>query len=339
MAAWGTIAARRTCFVRAVEIREPGGPEVLVPVERPMPVAAQGELLIKVAAAGVNRPDVLQRQGRYPVPPGASDIPGLEIAGSVEAVGPGVTTWRVGDRLCALVAGGGYAEYCVAPAVQCLPIPAGLDLVHAAAVPETTFTVWTNLFEQGGLQAGESVLLHGGSSGIGTTAIQLARARGARVFVTVGSAEKAAACERLGAERAFNYREVDFVAAAKAATQGRGVDVVLDIVGADYFQRNLEVLATKGRLLLIGQLGGLTAQINTTPIFRKRLTVTGSTLRPRSVEEKGALARAVHANVWPLLESGAVRVQVHATFRLTSAADAHRMMEASSHIGKLVLTT
>jgi len=324
--------------VIAIEIREPGKPEVLIPVERPRPAVGAGDVLIKVAAAGVNRPDVMQRQGKYPPPPGAPDIPGLEVAGTIDEVGGSVTGWQVGDRVCALVWGGGYAEYCAAPAPQVLPVPSGMDLIHAAAIPETTFTVWTNLFERGRLQPGEAVLVHGGSSGIGTTAIQLARARGARVFATAGSAEKCTACEALGAECAFNYRDTDFVAAVQEATGGRGVDVVLDIVGGDYFQRNLEALAIDGRLVLIGQLGGYKSQINTTPIMRKRLTVTGSTLRARSVSDKGVIARAVHEHVWPLFESGAVRVAVHATFLLQDAAAAHRMMEESTHVGKLVLT-
>ena len=322
----------------AIEISGPGGPEVLVPAERPIPAPGAGEVLIRVAAAGVNRPDVMQRQGKYPPPPGASDVPGLEVAGVVDAIGPDTNGFRVGDRVCALVSGGGYAEYCAAPAGQCLPIPAGVDLVAAAAIPETAFTVWTNVFERGRLSAGETILVHGGSSGIGTTAIQLAQARGARVFATAGSAGKCAACEALGAERAFNYREVDFVAAVREATGGRGADVVLDIVAGDYVQRNLEVLAMDGRLVLVGQLGGTRSQINTTPIFLKRLTITGSTLRARSVAQKSALARAVHEHVWPLLESGAMRIPVHATFPLRAAAEAHRLMEASAHVGKIVLT-
>lgn len=321
----------------AIEIRAPGGPEVLVPVERPRPVVGVDEVLIKVAAAGVNRPDVSQRQGRYPPPPGASDIPGLEVAGTIEALGAGVTSWRTGDQVCALVSGGGYAEYCAAPVPQCLPIPRGLDLVHAAAVPETAFTVWTNVFERGRLQHGEVILIHGGSSGIGTTAIQLARAFGARVLATAGSAEKCAACEALGAERAINYRNTDFSVAARELTGGRGVDVILDIVGGEYLQRNLDALATDGRLVHIGQLGGAKTQINLGPVLRNRLTITGSTLRPRSVAEKGAIARAVRQHVWPLLESGVVKVIVHATFPLRDAAQAHRVMESSAHIGKLVL--
>jgi putative PIG3 family NAD(P)H quinone oxidoreductase len=321
----------------AIEIREPGEPDVLVPVERPMPVPAAGEVLIKVAAAGVNRPDVMQRRGRYPPPPGAPDIPGLEVAGTIDAVGSNVDELKTGDTVCALVAGGGYAEYCVAPAPQCLPAPRGLDLVSAAAIPETFFTVWTNVFERGRLRAGESILVHGGSSGIGTTAIQLARAHGARVFATAGSPEKCAACERLGAERAINYRDADFLEAVRAATGGKGVDVVLDMVGAEYFARNIDALAVEGRLVEIATLRGAKAELTIPTIMQRRLTITGSTLRPRSVAEKGAIARALHAHVWPLLESGAVKPIVYKTFPLTHAADAHRVMEAGEHIGKLVL--
>jgi putative PIG3 family NAD(P)H quinone oxidoreductase len=323
----------------AIEISTPGGPEVLVPVERPRPSCGASEVVIKVAAAGVNRPDLIQRQGRYPPPPGASDIPGLEVAGRIDEIGADVSTWQPGDTVCALVSGGGYAEYCSAPASQCLRIPRGMDLVHAAAVPETTFTVWTNVFERGRLRKGESILIHGGSSGIGTTAIQLARAFGARVLATAGTAEKCAACEALGADRAFNYHETDFVSAVREATGGRGVDVILDIVGGEYLQRNLDTLATDGRLVHIGQLGGANAQINLGPVLRNRLTITGSTLRPRSVAEKAALADEVLKHVWPVLESGALKVILHATYPLRSAADAHRVMEASSHVGKLVLTT
>jgi putative PIG3 family NAD(P)H quinone oxidoreductase len=321
----------------AIEIREPGGPDVLVPVERPQPAAGPGELLIKVAAAGVNRPDVMQRRGQYAPPPGTSDIPGLEVAGTVDAVGADVLDWRVGDRVCALVAGGGYAELCVAPAPQCLPIPGGLTFVAAAALPETFFTVWSNVFDRGRLNAGESVLIHGGSSGIGTTAIQLARAFGARVFATAGSAEKCAACERLGAEHAINYRDADFVAAVRARTDGRGVDLILDMVGGEYLARNIDALAVDGRLVQIAVLGGAKSQINMVPILQRRLTVTGSTLRPRPVAEKGAIARALRDRVWPLLESGAVSPVVFQTFPLRDAASAHRVMESSLHIGKLVL--
>jgi putative PIG3 family NAD(P)H quinone oxidoreductase len=323
----------------AIEISRFGGPEVLVPSERPRPAPRSGEILIGVAAAGVNRPDSAQRRGIYPPPPGASDIPGLEVAGTVVETGPEAGDWRTGDSVCALVAGGGYAEYCVAPAVQCLPVPRGLDLVAAGAVPETFFTVWSNVFERGRLTAGEWILVHGGSSGIGMAAIQLARAIGARVLTTAGSAEKCAACERMGAERAINYRDTDFVKAVRDATGGRGVDVVLDIVGGDYLPRNIEVLAVDGRLVQIGLQGGSSAQLNLASLLIKRLTITGSTLRARSVAEKGALAAAVRANVWPLLESGAVRPVIHATFPLRSAADAHRLLESSQHIGKIVLVT
>lgn len=308
-----------------------------MPVERPRPVPGPGDVLIRVAAAGVNRPDVMQRSGKYPPPPGASDIPGLEVAGIVEGVGREVSGWQAGDRVCALVSGGGYAEYCVAPAPQCLPTPAGMTFVGAAALPETFFTVWTNVFERGRLIAGESALIHGGSSGIGTTAIQLARAFGARVFATAGSAEKCAACERLGAERAINYREADFVAAVRNLTAGLGVDVILDMVGGDYVARNLDALAVDGRLVQIAMMAGAKAQISLVPVLQRRLTLTGSTLRPRSVAEKGAIARALREHVWPLLEAGEVAPVVFRTFPLRDAAAAHRLMESSEHIGKLVL--
>jgi NADPH2:quinone reductase len=323
----------------AIEIREPGEPDVLVPVERPTPAPGAGEVLIRVAAAGVNRPDVFQRRGRYAPPPGASDIPGLEVSGVIEAAGPGVTDVRVGDAVCALVTGGGYAEYCVAPAPQCLPVPRGMDVVAAGAIPETFFTVWTNVFQRGRLQAAESILVHGGSSGIGTTAIQLAKARGSRVFATAGSAEKCAACEQLGAERCINYRDGDFVAIVRELTGGRGVDVVLDMVGGDYFARNIESLAVEGRLVEIATLHGVKAEVNIQTIMVRRLTITGSTLRPRPVADKAAIASELRQHVWPLLESGAVRPVIHATFPLRDAALAHRMMESSIHIGKLLLVT
>ena len=321
----------------AIEIREPGEPDVLVPVERPTPTPKSGEVLIKVAAAGVNRPDVMQRQGLYPPPKGASDIPGLEIAGHVVALGEGAVRFKIGDAVCALVAGGGYAEYCAAPSPQCLPVPRGLDLVSAAAIPETFFTVWTNVFERGRLDTGESILVHGGSSGIGTAAIQIARARGARVFATARSPEKCRACEQLGAERAINYKETDFLEAVRASTGGRGVDVVLDMVGGEYFARNIDALAVEGRLVEIATLHGAKAELTIPTIMQRRLTITGSTLRARSVADKGAIARAVHTHVWPLLESGAVKPIVYQTFPLQHAADAHRVMEAGNHIGKLVL--
>ena len=324
--------------MRAVEIFTPGPPEGLRLVERPDPVPGAGEVLIRVKAAGVNRPDVLQRSGKYPPPPGASDLPGLEVSGTVEGVGDGVTQWRAGDRVCALLAGGGYAELCVAPAVQCLPMPAALDFVNAAAVPETFFTVWTNVFDRGRLKAGESALFHGGSSGIGTTAIQLAVARGARVFATAGSDEKRRACEQLGAERGINYKTEDFVAVIKDATTGRGVDLILDIVGGDYIARDLVALAVEGRLVVIGFMGGDTATLDFRRILGRRLTITGSTLRPRSPAEKGEIAAALRKEVWPLLEKGSVKPVVYRTFPLADAAAAHRLMESSQHVGKIVLT-
>ena len=322
----------------AIEIETPGGPEVLVPGERPVPAPGMGEVLIRVAAAGVNRPDVLQRQGGYPPPPGASDIPGLEVAGRVVALGPEAGGLQPGDEVTALVTGGGYAAYCAAPVPQCLPVPKGLSPIEAAAIPETFFTVWTNVFDRGRLQAGESLLVHGGSSGIGTTAIQLAAALGSRVFATAGSAEKCRACEALGAERAINYREADFVEVVKAAT-GRGADVILDMVGGDYIQRNLKALAPEGRLCYIAFLGGSKAEVDLLPLMLKRLSITGSTLRARDVAFKGAIARNLRETVWPLIEAGRVKPVIHRTFPLSEAAEAHRLMESSAHIGKIVLTT
>jgi NADPH2:quinone reductase len=320
-----------------IEITRPGGPEVLQPVERPDPVPGPGEVLIRVAAAGVNRPDVLQRQGAYPPPPGASEIPGLEVAGTIASVGDGVSGLRIGDAVCALVSGGGYATMCVAPAPQCLPVPASLDLVAAAAIPETFFTVWTNVFDRGRLQAGETALFHGGSSGIGTTAIQMARARGATVFATAGSDEKCRACEALGARHAINYRSHDFVAVIKELTDRRGVDLILDIVGGSYLARNLEALATDGRLVQIGLMGGETASIDLRRVLARRLTLTGSTLRPRPIAGKGQIALALEREVWPLLASGVVKPVVYKTFPLQDASAAHQLMESSEHIGKLVL--
>jgi putative PIG3 family NAD(P)H quinone oxidoreductase len=325
--------------MRAVEISQPGPPEVLRAVERPDPTPAAGEVRIRVAAAGVNRPDILQRRGAYPPPPGASDLPGLEVAGVIDLLGSGVNEWHVGDRVCALVSGGGYATLCTAPAVQCLPMPRGTDFVAAAAIPETFFTVWTNVFDRGRLRAGESALFHGGSSGIGTTAIQLAVARGSRVFATAGSDEKCRACEQLGAERAINYRTEDFVESIKEATDGRGVDLILDIVGGDYIARDLAALAVDGRLVVIGFMGGDTATIDFRRVLGRRLTMTGSTLRPRSVAEKGEIAIALRWEVWPLLEQGVVKPIVYRTFPLEDAAAAHRLMESSEHVGKIVLTT
>ena len=322
----------------AIEITEPGGPEVLRPTTRPTPSPGPGEVLVKVAAGGINRPDVLQREGNYNPPPGTTDIPGLELAGTVAAVGDGVTGWSVGDELCALVAGGAYAEYCVAPAPQCLPVPKGLSMVEAGAVPETFFTVWTNVFERGHLQAGERFLVHGGSSGIGTTAIQLAKAFGAEVFATAGSDEKCKACRDLGADHAINYRSEDFAAAAKALTDGKGVDLILDMVGGSYIQKNINSLAVEGRLVQIAFLQGPKAEINFMSMMLKRLTITGSTLRPRSVEQKGEIAQALREKVWPLLEAGTVRPQIFKTFTLAQAAEAHALMDSSQHIGKIVLT-
>ena len=321
-----------------IEISSPGPPDVLTRAERPDPAPGPGEVLIAVAAAGVNRPDVMQRQGLYPPPPGASDIPGLEVAGTIENLGEGVSGLRVGDRVCALVSGGGYATKCVAPAVQCLPVPARLDLVAAAAIPETFFTVWTNVFDRGRLQTGETALFHGGSSGIGTTAIQLAAARGARVFATAGSPEKCRACERLGAERAIDYRTEDFTAIARELTGGHGVNLILDIVGGTYVNRNLGALAMDGRLVVIGFMEGEPlATIDLRRILGRRLTITGSTLRPRTVAEKGAIAESLRREVWPLLERGVVSPVVYRTFPLAEAAAAHRLMESSEHVGKIVL--
>ena len=326
-------------MMNCIEIIAPGGPEVLRPAQAAVPTPGPGEVLIKIAAAGVNRPDVLQRQGRYDPPPGASPLPGLEVAGIVAALGEGVENWQVGDHVCALLAGGGYAEYAVAPAGQVLPIPPGLSMAEAAGLPETVFTVWTNVFERGALKPGESLLVHGGASGIGSTAVQLAKALGARVFATAGDDDKCRAVERLGAALCVNYRLQDFVAEIRGATGGRGVDVVLDMVGGDYIARNIELLAPDGRHVSIAFLQGPKATLNMFPVMTKRLTLTGSTLRARTVAEKTRLAQAVRENVWPLIEAGAFRPVVHATFPLAHAADAHRMMEASTHIGKIILTT
>ncbi len=322
----------------AIEIREPGGPEVLTPTSRPVPEPGAGEVLVRLAAAGVNRPDVLQRQGGYPPPPGASDIPGLEIAGGVVALGPGVGELAIGDQVTALVTGGGYAEYCTEPVPQCLPIPDRLSPIEAACLPETLFTVWTNVFDRGGLQAGETFLVHGGSSGIGTTAIQMAKAFGARVFATAGSAAKCAACEKLGAERAINYREEDFVQVVKEATANAGVNVILDMVGGDYVQRNISALAPDGRLCTIAFLGGSKAEVDFLPMMLKRITISGSTLRARSVEFKGAIAGNLRDKVWPRIAAGEIKPVVHASFPLVEAAQAHRLMESSAHIGKIALT-
>ncbi|MEO7276180.1 MAG: NAD(P)H-quinone oxidoreductase [Vicinamibacterales bacterium] len=323
--------------MRTVVMSGPGGPAVLSVGVRPTPEPGPSELLVRVEAAGVNRPDLMQRQGKYPPPPGASDILGLELAGTVDRVGALVERWKVGDRVCALVAGGAYAEYATVPEPQALPIPAGLDVVHAAAVPETYFTVWTNLFQRGRLQQGERVLVHGGTSGIGTTAIQLARAFGAQVLATAGSDDKCVACERLGAQ-AINYRTRDFVTAVRDLTNGSGVDVILDIVGGSYLSRNLECLAKDGRLVQIGLQGGNKTEINLATLMQRRLTLTGSTLRPRSVDEKGAIARELEAHVWPLLADGTVKPLVHGVYPMERAAEAHRALESGEVIGKVVLT-
>jgi putative PIG3 family NAD(P)H quinone oxidoreductase len=323
--------------VKAVEITTPGPPAVLQIVHRPDPVVAADEILIDVAAAGVNRPDVLQRLGKYPVPPGASDIPGLEVAGIVAGLGAEVQGWRVGDPICALLAGGGYAELANAPQEQCLPIPAGFTAIQAAAIPETFFTVWANVFQRGHLTSGETVLIHGGTSGIGTTAIQLAKAFGARVMTTAGSDEKCQAATALGADHAFNYRSIDWVAAARAANGGNGIDLILDMVGGDYISRNLDLLAIEGRLVQIAFLKSARAEVDFSVMMRKRLWITGSTLRPRSPAQKGAIARELFEHVWPLLEKGTVAPVIHQVFPLADAAEAHRVMEAGTHIGKLVL--
>jgi len=323
--------------MKAVEITQFGPPDVLKIVERPDPFPAAGEILIDVAAAGVNRPDIIQRYGKYPPPPGASDLPGLEVAGRVAAVGADVTGWSIGDPICALLAGGGYAERAAVPHEQCLPIPKGLTAIQAAGIPETFFTVWTNVFQRGKLKAGETILIHGGTSGIGTTAIQLAKAFGARVFATAGSDDKCAAMRKLGADQAFNYKTQDWVAEGKRVTGGAGVNLILDIVGGDYIARNLDLLSIEGRLVQIAFLKSPKAEIDFSLVMRKRLIVTGSTLRPRTPAEKGEIARELLEHVWPLLEKGVVAPVIHKTFPLANAADAHRMMEESTHIGKLVL--
>ena len=322
-----------------IEISQPGGPEVLKPVQRPVPHPAEGEILIRVQAAGVNRPDLMQRGGNYPPPPGASDIPGLEVAGTVAALGAGVTGWNIGDPVCALLAGGGYAEYAAVPALQCLPVPSGLTMVEAAALPETLFTCWTNLIDGGKLEAGQTVLIHGGASGIGTTGIQLAKALGAKVFVTAGSAEKCAACLKLGADLAINYKTEDFVAVVKDATGKRGVDVVLDMVGGDYVRRDIEILAQGGRHVSIATQGGVEATIPIFKVMQKRLILTGSTLRPRSPAEKGVIARALLETAWPMIAAGRLRPLIHAEYPLRQAAEAHRALEGGDHVGKIVLIT
>ena len=322
----------------AIAIAEPGGPEVLRPERRPVPLPGDGEILVKVAAAGVNRPDVLQRKGQYPPPKGASNIPGLEIAGNIVAVGPGAARYAIGDAVTALVAGGGYAEYCSVHESNALPVPAGLSMVEAAAIPETFFTVWSNVFERGRLKEGEVLLIHGGSSGIGTTAIMIARALGSQVIATAGPAEKCALCERLGAVRAVNYREEDFVTAVKEATGDRGADVILDMVGGDYIERNYAAAAVEGRIVQIAFLRGSKAQVDFLRLMLKRLTHTGSTLRARDIAFKAAIAKALEARVWPLIEAGTVRPVIDSTYPAQHVAEAHARMESNAHMGKIVLT-
>lgn len=321
----------------AIEISRPGGPEVLVPVQRPNPEPAQGEVLIKVAAAGVNRPDTNQRRGTYPPPRGASDLPGLEIAGEIVGGDAASGGFAIGDRVCALVTGGGYAEYCAAPVLQCLPVPAGMSDIEAAGLPETYFTVWSNVFDRGALAQGETLLVHGGASGIGTTAIQLARAFGSTVYATAGSDARARAVEKLGAARGINYKTQDFVTEVLEATAGKGVNVVLDMVGGDYIARDIKCMADEGRIVLVATLGGAQGPVDFSQVMRRRLSITGSTLRPRPVEFKARIARALRENVWPLLEQGVARPVIHATFPLVQAAQAHSMMESGEQLGKIIL--
>jgi len=324
--------------MKAIEILQPGGPEVLALAQRPDPQPGAGEVLIKVSAAGVNRPDVFQRQGRYAPPPGASDIPGLEVAGTIVSGDVEAGGLAVGDRVCALVAGGGYAEYCVAPAAQCLPVPAGLSDVEAAGLPETYFTVWSNVFDRGGLSQGESLLVHGGASGIGTTAIQLASALGHTVYATAGTDERARAVEKLGAALCINYRTHDYVEEIRRATDGKWVNVVLDMVAGDYINRNIQCVADDGRIVIIALLGGAKATIDCGQVLRRRLTITGSTLRPRPVAFKAAIAQSLRRHVWPLLEAGRIRPVIHSQFPLARARDAHALMDAGEQIGKIILT-
>ena len=321
-----------------IGISKPGGPEVLLPETRPVPAPGAGELLVKVAAAGVNRPDVAQRSGSYPPPPGASDLPGLEIAGEVVADGPATTPHKIGDKVMSLVAGGGYAEYCIAPDAQAISVPDALSIIEAGATPETLMTVWHNVFERGKLQAGETMLIHGGSSGIGTMAIQLAKAFGAKVIVTVGSQDKADACLKLGADHAINYKTQDFVAVSRDLTGGNGPNLIIDMVGGDYIEKNYDAAAMDGRIVQIAFLGGPKATVNFAKLMTKRLVHTGSTLRPRSLADKAAMVSAIEANVMPLIRAGKVKPLIDSTFPLSGAADAHRRMETSQHVGKIVLT-
>jgi NADPH2:quinone reductase len=324
--------------MKAIVITQPGGPEALQLADRPKPIPATGEVLIKVAAAGVNRPDVAQRKGSYPPPPGApQDIPGLEIAGTIEAIGDGVTRWQIGDKVCALIIGGGYAEYCAVPAGQCLPVPGNLTFIEAASLPETFFTVWSNVFDRGQLQPGESLLVHGGSSGIGVTAIQMAKALGSTVYVTAGSDEKCRFCEDLGATKAINYQTENFKDEINKLTNGKGVNVVLDMIGGDYTPDNLQALTNDGRLVMINSMKGKNVQVDLSIVMRKRLVITGSMLRSREVEFKSAIARALEKHIWPLLASGKIKPVIHQVFDIGHAADAHELMESSAHIGKIVL--
>ena len=325
--------------MRAIEITAPGGPEVLVPTTRPEPKAAAGEVLIKVHAAGINRPDVFQRKGQYAPPPGTTDLPGLEVAGEIVGGDVGHSGLKIGDKVCALVAGGGYAEFVAAPIEQCLPIPTGLSMIEAAGLCETYFTVWSNVFDRGGLSGDETLLVHGGASGIGTTAIQLATAMGHKVYATVGSDERARAVEALGAVKGINYKTQDFVEEIKALTGGKGVNVILDMVGGDYVGREIKCLADDGRIVLIATLGGSRAQVDANEVMRRRLTITGSTLRPRSVAFKGAIAQNLQKHVWPLLSAGKIKPIIHVVLPLDQAAQGHAMMEAGEQIGKIILTT
>jgi NADPH:quinone reductase len=339
MAKWGMRPMTELpANMNAIEISTPGGPEVLVPCQRPVPVPGPGEVLVRVAAAGVNRPDVIQRKGLYPPPPGASDIPGLEISGEVVAIGEGVSSDLMAQKVCALVSGGGYAEYCTAAAAQCLMVPAGLSMEEAAALPETVFTVWHNLFERAYVRDGETILVHGGTSGIGTMAIKLAKLFDIKVIVTCGSDDKCAAAIKLGADNAINYNTADFVTEVKALTSGEGVHVVLDMVAGDYVARNLQALREDGRHVTIAVQGGMTAEINMAMVMMRRLTLTGSTLRARSGEFKALLADEIHANVWPMVSDGSLRPEMDRTFSLNDAAAAHAHMEAGDHVGKIVLT-
>ena len=324
--------------MNCIEITKPGGPENLLLVKKQTPKPNQDEVLIKVNAAGINRPDIMQREGRYPPPPGASDIPGLEIAGEIVEINASNTRFKLGDKVCALVSGGGYSSYCNAPIQQTLPIPIGLSFVEAAAIPETFFTVWTNVFDRGNLSKQDTILIHGGTSGIGTTAIQLARAFGAKVFTTVGSDEKCMKTKILGAELSINYKKQDFAEEINHYTNKKGVNMILDMIGAEYFDKNLNILSVNGKLVIIAFQGGFEKKLNLLPILTKRLTVTGSTLRPRSPNEKGLIAESLFKKVWPLIEKGVVMPQIYGTYKLEDASKAHTLMESSQHIGKIVLT-